>query len=844
MSLKEFKDKEICLDGGGFLKYRLVLQTLAFVVVCGGLYFGCNVLNTALETSSMGFSVISPWYIITPFFIISLWKALDTQTQYKKTKYTLYKDRIIYQGGRILSDFENELNYKNVTRVSLIIPFVENYFCATGRVLVESAGAAKTEVSFISVADPKTLYLEIIENLKNNGFKLAKDNLIQQERPHPLAVFMETAQMISGLSLYAFYFLFFDGNDLEESTAMPWIYDHVTFSLIAGSIFLLGLGVYGTVFYLGLKRRVYSLYDDTIEYHEGFLTKVTSIIPMENLADSSVTQGFVSKLFGLYDVKLSCQGSNQDISFRNIANGQLLSENLDKQINIFRNQNSIVEMKNSDALEDPSQTINASKTQTQTTIKNAINYDKTSTLDLKIDRITAWIPTIGFFILCYFGMYLGFKKIPLEGFGIFCMSSGVVSIVILIYITFTKYRIKESSVESTFNFLNRKTTEFSFEKVTGVIFKRSIVERCLGTQTVVFTSIGAGHKLVLHSVRIDDGIKAMIMGKCGMRTNVSAELHRIGADFSFISMLCAHIFSFSFLGVAVLTYSMFFPYQTIIVIVVLAVLIGTIVIIASMYYKRSQLIFYKDHIQLTFGLINLSHQCALYEDIKDVTTVKFPMMDKGLIKFNIAGEFFAGQTKDRRGAQAYISNVVFKFNYTDSITYFDEFIDSVFIMKRSANATGSTQMTKPLAKSFKDSLTARSAFANPVFIGVVFGVCLLLPGVVISWVMNGNTGIIVLVAELVLLAILVGVIMLKTYMMQYAIQDNRVLAKSGIFYKKQTTIIFDRIDFINSHQGVLNKMFNNGTVTINTAGSSRPEITVKNISNYREFYKELKSVYK
>ena len=55
--------------------------------------------------------------------------------------------------------------------------------------------------------------------------------------------------------------------------------------------------------------------------------------------------------------------------------------------------------------------------------------------------------------------------------------------------------------------------------------------------------------------------------------------------------------------------------------------------------------------------------------------------------------------------------------------------------------------------------------------------------------------------------------------------------------------IFDRIDFINCYQGPLNKFCGNGCVTINTAGSSKPEIVVRDIANYREFYDELKTVY-
>ena len=77
----------------------------------------------------------------------------------------------------------------------------------------------------------------------------------------------------------------------------------------------------------------------------------------------------------------------------------------------------------------------------------------------------------------------------------------------------------------------------------------------------------------------------------------------------------------------------------------------------------------------------------------------------------------------------------------------------------------------------------------------------------------------------------------------YIIEPYRVLKKSGILYKKQKSIVFSKVDHINFEEGFLNKMFRNGTVTINTVGSSKSEMNVANTPNFREFYDALKKHY-
>ena len=74
---------------------------------------------------------------------------------------------------------------------------------------------------------------------------------------------------------------------------------------------------------------------------------------------------------------------------------------------------------------------------------------------------------------------------------------------------------------------------------------------------------------------------------------------------------------------------------------------------------------------------------------------------------------------------------------------------------------------------------------------------------------------------------------------RYVLQNGRVVAKWGIFYKSQISILYSKVDHINSSEGFLNKMFHNGNISVNTTGSSASELTIGNVPEYKEFYDKL-----
>jgi uncharacterized membrane protein YdbT with pleckstrin-like domain len=77
----------------------------------------------------------------------------------------------------------------------------------------------------------------------------------------------------------------------------------------------------------------------------------------------------------------------------------------------------------------------------------------------------------------------------------------------------------------------------------------------------------------------------------------------------------------------------------------------------------------------------------------------------------------------------------------------------------------------------------------------------------------------------------------------YSVESDRVVARGGIFFKYATSVLFDRIDSLQQHQGALGKAFGNGVVTILTAGSSAPDLSVANVPGYQEVYATIRKHY-
>lgn len=185
----------------------------------------------------------------------------------------------------------------------------------------------------------------------------------------------------------------------------------------------------------------------------------------------------------------------------------------------------------------------------------------------------------------------------------------------------------------------------------------------------------------------------------------------------------------------------------------------------------------------------------------------------------------------------------------DKITEMDDVIDTIIYSRPSK------EELKKIVPSSEKILVAKSSIKNEVIpSGIIFGIIaafiififiafLLIPaGGVEAEIQAIFYGIIFII--MILYVLFIAWIILKIRAREYSIQPYRVVAKSGILFKSQKSIIFTKIDHIAKGQGLLNKLFNNGSIVIHTTGSSLPEIVILNIPNQKEFYEKLEQFYK
>ena len=544
------------------------------------------------------------------------------------------------------------------------------------------------------------------------------------------------------------------------------------------------------IHYLDLKRRVYSVYDGLLEYHEGFLTQNDAFIPMENLSNSEVTRGIVERLTNLYQVKVSCQGAGQEILFRHLEHGA----ELDRVIGELIDRQSVPSSPATD-------TVTAESAPREGRSKHsrqpAAERDTETTASFKMHGLRTMTPYLLSLILLPVLVILFPLLIILA---IFVVRD-------LIKMKNTTYNLMRNSVKEEFALFVSKTREFTTDKITGVTFRESFIDKWFGTCSIEFWSIGAGEEITFCNIPKDEGLQGLVLGKAGIRTQNA--VYSIDSQFSAPRMLLANIPAILlmvvsvavFFGLAIALHGLFATLPlAVVVFVILAYLYR------RYYYMRSSITLYGDCLEFVRGLVIRKRTCALYPNVKDISTIKYPGLNNGSMRVNVAGEKIL-QTKNGEVRIPY----GFTVHYVPDILNKDDVFDSLLL--------GSESALEPAAPV----MSARKAAGNTVFVVVLVSLILVIP--------------------VVLLPITVAIAIWRARLVRYIIEPDRVLMRKGVLYRKQTSIIYDRIDHIQTGQGPLNKFFKNGNITINTAGSSKPELVLRDLPSWQDFHRELRRHY-
>lgn len=724
--------------------------------------------------------------IVPVFILLGVYSVFDTFVAFRKQRYEFGESSVFFATGNLFTDRETELDYKNITNVRVVKPFLEYRLFGTGKVQIESAGSAGIEVDVQSVADPYKVFEEIRALLGEQTFSLTYKNLLSQTQPAPLAVALEIAGVIFGA--VAAFFFFTTGGTIP----LAWLGLIPAFAVLPISLFLAAVGSsYIYINYQDRIKRTYYVYDDVIHYSEGFLTKREVFIPAANLANSRLTQNIIDKFLNLHDVIISCQGQGSEISFRNLRDGQKVERVIDNMIN---------------KVEPKAETKQAQPSQTSV----PLSTPAPKTTGAPRQKFTMNMPRAMWNYVLLYPLMLLFPPVLI----IFLVQQ---------YITAkrTEFWLTEHGVASYYTFLSTKNVEFSQDKITGLVIKRNPLDRYFKTCTVTFWSIGSGSAVEFKHISEQPRLEQLMQGKAGIISD--KELETIKPRFSLGAMLKANLGDI-FLGAALIIFSVIAAsiWSWWFLSIGIAAFVGLIIfaVILRRRYARASLRLGQHTASVKIGVMFRNSFYARLDNVKDITLTKYPLTGIGNIQFNVAGERAIDNGQGGKASLPNRFNIGYMPGVAAEVDGERKLLDALLLHEPDKQTYAELKKSEApkIQKLARPALKNALAVLIPLHV-IIFPLIIFLP----------------------------ASILLRRFWLRrthYIIENDRVILRYGVIYRRQTSILFTRLDYIKTGQDFLNKVFKNGDLYLYTTGSSRAELTLQNIPKHKEFHQKLKDANK
>ena len=776
---------------------KLVPVRMPFMIprVVAALILAAVLSVVVLITAAFG--MLPVLLLLLPIWLfIPLPAVYAAHVAYKKERYEIHGDHLVAHRGGLLSDGRTELDVRNITHVRLRLPWLRHRFFKIGDVRVESAGSAASEITFSSILEPIEVYEQIQGIMRDNGFALKRGVQLHQESPTVKGALTDIVRTGLG-AIFTLSWVVMGSLGLAAGAAEAAGGLGGAAVAIIGGGFALGsvlLAIAGlTVRYLDLTRRTYTVYEDTVEYTEGFLTRDNAFIPFENIADAATNRTAIDQILGLYDVSVSCQGSASEIKFRRLSRGPALQESIRTLVaeaaRIKREKPDeapeAAEEKDGPGTPKPKRRIASSKA--------LVDPDQVWTATLKMHMLRAQAPLL----------------ITLPAFPLWVLAA----VSAAIRVSRTTYSIGPDSMGMDFSFIGARHMEFAYDKVTGVQITRTPFDRIFGTVTVQIWSIGSPQPLTLAHVREDTLDLPALLRQCGIPADAAAgELRQsFGLKVWLIqNALSASILLILALVLIVVSLLVFPP--LLLLVPALALLPVPAAVVTMLRTKRQRVSFHPDHLETQTGIFFRNHAYVRYDNIKKVETVAIPFTDQGRFKVYVAGERIV-QQKGQQGGQVKVPYSV-QGAYIHGISTKVDAMDALLL--------GVIEPHQILGEHPQDDdvlSTSKPAVANSIVPLAIIGLFI--------WP----------------LLALIPIVAWQIKVRRYDVETDRVVERGGILFKKVVSVLFNRIDSLQQHQGALGKAFGNGQVTILTAGSSSPDFSVRNVPDYSQVYDTIREHY-
>ena len=751
---------------------------------------------------------------------------------YRKTEYELGVSKLTIRSGTPFSDSSTDIDFDKITELTARLGFWEQMFFKTGSLHVSTGGMGK--VVLTNLDSPLENYEKIQDYMRDNGFHLQKDSLVQEARPHVLAVVFELMSYVFAILLFAFYTLGQMGS-LENLRKLD-LAEFLTENIFWVGLIVLVVIILAALRYFDLRKRVYMVFTDAITYEEGFLNKNYSVLPMEKVADTDNRQGLISKIFGLHDIIISSEGSGNQVIFSNMIDGEKMLAN----IKYLKNSISLGEKKSEITTDDANQNSENASIGYKNIVDREVRYNEHFTANFKMNlkrtffgaMVAIIFVTIISLIVLFFtgpqGLVMLFAILPII-FG---------NLIALVMALYTHYKVDVSTIESRFSFLSNRHLTFTVDKITRIDILRNPLDWICGTATVVFASIGSSQRIMFKNISYDENLEKNLLEKIWIYPDENAE-KTIGIKFSFVEFIKANLSVVVLISIAVISMFVFASVMVLtsqsLKILALLALIPFIFLWIVFAWKKLAYSprFYhnaytEEYIKSFSGVIFRSRVFALFDDIKGLSATKNIATNVGKILFKVAVNPPAFQQQQQNSNQEQQQWSI--FSPYIAVNY----VENVFEMLDIADEKISRYETID-SSVLHDS---RRSLKNSIIIGI-------LPIIIIA-ILNffilsrAPEGIYITIYITTMIAVLVLIMLIlwlvSVYFERYRLESQRVIKFSGIFYKTRETILYEKMNFINKNQWILGKICGNGNIEIFTLGADVLDMNLPEIDDYINVY--------
>ena len=243
--------------------------------------------------------------------------------------------------------------------------------------------------------------------------------------------------------------------------------------------------------------------------------------------------------------------------------------------------------------------------------------------------------------------------------------------------------------------------------------------------------------------------------------------------------------------------------------ILLAGLVGASFPLLMIRYRQQLFTLHDHHIEHRSGVLWKRHTHARYDDVKKISIRRYAGTRRGRVTVFVAGET---EVQTGKGQSVAVPNT-FTAHYLPDVLPFYKTLDPLLQGRIEASAVSAADDTAAEGAEYRPAVA--NSLTTLILVGFLFPpLWLMVPYVIVS---------------------------VKRRV--YRVEADRAVLEEGVLYRSHTSVLFERIDSLQQAQGALGKAFSNGTVTLLTAGSSRPDLVLGNTPGYGELYAAIRERY-